>query len=153
AIATWYKDSTGKQNITGITTDKNALGATCMLFGLGCLWRLLAAYRDRDGTHRTRHFIVHGTLLVMVMWLFSKANSMTSLLCFVLASGLIVATSIPALARRRAVVNLLVATLLAVAALPLFLDIGTGLLTTVGRDATLTGRSDIWKEVLARVTN
>ena len=149
AIGVHYSPAEGKQIITGLTNDKNALGAICLLFGLGFLWRFLAAYRDREGTHRTRHLIVHGTLLAMVMWLFSKANSMTSLLCFVLASTLIVATSVPALARKRAVVNLLVAAALAVAALPLFLDIGTGLLKTVGRDATFTGRTEIWKEVLA----
>jgi len=89
----------------------------------------------------------------MVMWLFSKANSMTSLLCFALASGLIVATSVPVLARKRAVVNILVATVLAVPALPLFLDTGTGLLGTVGRDATLTGRTEIWKQALAKDTS
>ena len=139
----------GRQALTGITNDKNALGTACLLFGLGCLWRFLAAYRDRKGTSRTRHLVVHGTLLVMVMWLFSKANSMTSLLCFLLAGCLIVATSVPALVRKRAVVNILVATVLVVPAFPLFLDAGTGLLKTVGRDATLTGRTEIWKEVLA----
>jgi O-antigen ligase len=143
----------GRQALTGITNDKNALGTTCLLFGLGCVWRLLAAYRDREGKDRTRHLIVHATFLVMVLWLFSKANSMTSLLCFVLASCLIVATSVPALARKRAVVHILVATVLIVPAFPLFLDTGTGLLKTVGRDATLTGRTEIWKEVLAIDTN
>jgi exopolysaccharide production protein ExoQ len=148
-----FDPSTGKQNFIGVTSDKNALGATCLLFGLGCLWRFLAAYRDREGTQRTRHLIVHGTLLAMMMWLFSKANSMTSLLCFVLTSGLIVATSVPALARKRAVVNSLVVTVLAVPALLLFLDTGTGLLGTVGRDASLTGRTEIWKEALAKDTS
>jgi exopolysaccharide production protein ExoQ len=143
----------GRQALTGITNDKNALGTTCLLFGLGYLWCFLAAYRDREGKHRTRHLIVHGSLLVMVLWLFSKANSMTSLLCFVLASCLIMATSVPALARRRSVVNVLVATVLVVPAFPLFLDTGTGLLKTVGRDATITGRTEIWKEVLAIDTN
>jgi len=87
------------------------------------------------------------------MWLFSKANSMTSLLCFVLASCLLLATSVPALARKRAFVNILAAIVLIIPAFPLFLDTGTGLLTTVGRDATLTGRTEIWKEVLAADTS
>ena len=149
AIGVHYELAEGKRVINGLANDKNALGASCLLFGLGFLWRFLAAYRDREGTHRTRHLIVHGTLLAMVMWLFSKANSMTSLLCFMLASGLIVAISVPALARKRAVVNLLVVTVLAIVPLTLFLDTGTDLLQTVGRDATLTGRTEIWKDALA----
>jgi exopolysaccharide production protein ExoQ len=152
-IGVGYRLAEGRRVITGLTLDKNALGAICMLFGLGFLWRFLSAYRDREDTHRTRHLIVHGTLLAMAMWIFSKANSMTALLCFVLGSGVIVATSIPGLARKRVVVNLLVVTVLASAALPLFLSVGTGVLTTFGRDATLTGRTDIWTEALAAVGN
>jgi O-antigen ligase len=148
-IGVAYKLAEGKRVVTGLTSDKNALGAICMLFGLGFIWRFLAAYRVGRGTHRTRRLIVHGTLLAMVIWLFSKANSMTSLLCFALASGLVVAAGVPALARRRAVTNLLAATVQACVAVPLFLDTGTGLLKTVGRDATLTGRTEIWKQVLA----
>src|SRR5262249_30529614 len=144
-----YDVAQGRQFITGITTDKNALGATCLCFGLGSLWRLLAAYRDRDDRHRTRLLIVHGTLLAMVVWLFLKANSMTSLVCFVLGSGLIVATSVSVLARKRVLVNLLVMTVVAVVAVSLFVDIGTGVFQTIGRDATLTGRTEIWKQALA----
>ena len=84
----------------------------------------------------------------MVIWILSKANSMTSLVCFVLVSGVLAATSVPALARRRVVVNLLVATVLLAAALPLFLNV-TGLLEILGRDASLTGRTEIWQEALA----
>jgi exopolysaccharide production protein ExoQ len=148
-LAVRYSPEDGKQVITGITLDKNALGGICLILGLGCLWRFLVAYQDREGTHRARHLIVHGTLLVMVMWLFSKANSKTSLLCFVLVSGLLVATAVPPLARKRAVLNLLAVTALVAVVLPLFLGTGTGLLQTVGRDATLTGRTDIWEQALA----
>jgi exopolysaccharide production protein ExoQ len=144
-----YNVQEGRRIINGLTTDKNALGATCLLFGLGCLWRFLSACRNRQDTHRARHLIVHGTLLVMIMWLFSKANSMTSLLLFALVSGLILANSVVAPARRRLVVNLLVLTSLAAVALPLFLQTGTGLFAMVGRDATLTGRTEIWRDAIA----
>jgi exopolysaccharide production protein ExoQ len=141
-----YKSQDGRQVFVGVTNDKNMLGVICLLFGLGAVWRVLHALRESPRNYRL--VIAHGAILAMVMWLFRRANSMTSFACFAMATGLIVATSFPALARKRAVVHLLVATVLAVAFLALFLDVGAGLVETLGRDATLTGRTELWQEIV-----
>jgi len=148
-----YRFQDGRQVFVGVTNDKNMLGVICLLFGLGAAWRVLHALREPQHSRSKRPLIAHGVILAMVFWLFWKANSMTSLACFVLASGLIVATSLPALARKRAVVHLLVATMLTVASLALFLDVGTGLVETLGRDPTLTGRTELWKEIVGMTGN
>lgn len=133
----------------GVTTNKNILGVICLVFGLGCEWRFLSAYRDRESTHRTRLLGVHGTLLAMVLWLFWMANSMTSLACFLLAGGLMAVASLFSLARRPLVMHFLVAAVVAVSFCSLFLGTGGGALETMGRDATLTGRTAIWDLVLS----
>jgi hypothetical protein len=148
-----YSFQDGRQIFVGVTNDKNMLGVICLLFGLGAAWRVLNPLRERQHSRSKRPLIAHGVILAMVFWLFWKADSMTSLACFVLASGLIVATSFPALARKRAVVHLLVATMLAVASLALFLDAGAGLVVTMGRDPTLTGRTELWKEIAGMTDN
>lgn len=142
---------TGVAEFVGVTNDKNVLGVICLLFGLGAVWRLVHALRERR--RRRGLMIAYGSILVMVLWLFSKANSMTSLACFVLASGLIVAISFQKWARKRAVVNLLVVIVIVGATFPLFIDTGSGLLKTVGRDPSLTGRTEIWHELLEMHTN
>jgi exopolysaccharide production protein ExoQ len=152
-IAMRYNPEKGSQVIIGVTYDKNFLGSSCLLFGVMFLWRFLAARQDRESPHRARHLIAHGTMLVMVLWLFSKANSMTSLLCFVMAAGLLTATFLSTYVRRPSMVSLLVALAMATAMAPVFFGLGTGLLTTVGRDATLTGRTDIWRDALAVSNN
>lgn len=149
SLAVWYSEAEGKQVISGVAADKNALGTICMLCGLAFHWRALAAWRDRGSSDRVRHLLVQGTLLAMVIWLLSKANSMTSLVCFVLAAGLMMATSFPAVVRKRAALSFLVAAILTVATLPMFLTGATGLLDTIGRDATFTGRAQIWRDALA----
>jgi len=135
--------------LTGVTTNKNFLGVICLIFGLGCEWRFLAAYQARKGKARTRQLIAHGALLVMVFWLLLSANSMTSLACFLLAGGLLAATRFRAVVRRPSAVHLLVAVVVLVSFSTLFLGVGGGALETMGRDASLTGRTAIWKLVLS----
>src|SRR5882672_2513728 len=133
----------------GVTTNKNLLGIVCLIFGLGSLWRFLAAYRDRGGTHGTRRLVVHGVLLAMVLWLFLMAKSLTSLSCFLLAGGLMVATSFGTRARKPWVVHFLVAAVVLVSFSTLFFDAGWFVLETMGKDPSLTGRTKIWDLVLS----
>src|SRR5258707_2543399 len=90
---------------TGVATAKNSLGYVCLGFWLASLWIFLRLFRDAEGTRRVGPLIVHGTLLVMVLWLFWKADSMTSLSCFLMAGGMIVVTSPDVLARKPAVLD------------------------------------------------
>ena len=137
----------------GVTTTKNILGVICLLFGLASLWCLIAAYRDRAAKHRSRHLIVHSTVLAMVFWLFSMAHSMTGLACFVLAGGLMIAVSVRAVAQRPILVHLLVAAVVAISFAALFLGVGAGSLQAMGKDVTLTGRTEIWRLVLGMTGN
>lgn len=136
----------------GVTTTKNELGMICLVFGLVSLWCFLEAF-DKKGSERTRRLIAHGTILGMVGWLFWMANSVTSQSCFILAGGLIVATKLFRLARKPAVVHFLVAMSVALALFALFFDSGGGLVESLGRDSSLTGRTDIWHAVLSVVQN
>jgi O-antigen ligase len=133
----------------GVTTNKNLLGGICLIFGLASLWRFLAAFRDRESTHRTRCLIVHGVLLAMVLWLFSEASSMTSISCFLLGSFLIAATSFRAVVRRPWVVHSLVTAVVCVSFSVLFLDVSKTAFEAMGKDPTLTGRTAIWHLVLS----
>jgi O-antigen ligase len=135
--------------LVGVTTHKNFLGVICLIFGLGCEWRFLAAYQARKGKQRTRQLIAHGALLVMVLWLLLSANSMTSLACFLLAGGLLAATRLRVVARRPSAVHLLVAAVVLVSFSTLFLGVGGSALETMGRDASLTGRTGIWNLTLS----
>ena len=76
---------------------------------------------------------------------------MTSLSCFLVAGSLIVATSLRRLARSRAMVHVLVVGALSLAVLAIF--VAPNVLAAVGRDPTLTGRTDIWRLVLDMTGN
>jgi exopolysaccharide production protein ExoQ len=138
---------------TGVTTNKNELGRLCLVLGLGIVWRLLAALRADKPAVRNKQLLIFVLPLVMVIWLFMMAGSMTSLSCFVMASGLMVASGFRFATRSRWVVHLMVFAILAASFAALFLDMGGSVLQTMGRDPTLTGRTDIWKLVLGMAGN
>ncbi|HYM74938.1 MAG TPA: O-antigen ligase family protein [Candidatus Dormibacteraeota bacterium] len=141
-----------KTYFTGVTTNKNALGVICLLYGLASAWRFLAAFHSRT-KDRIGHMVAHGVILAMVIWLFWIANSMTSLACFLLASTLLLATHIRIVARRPSAVHFLVAAAVGGCVSVLFLGIGNGVLETMGRNSTLTDRTGIWELVIAMTKN
>src|SRR5215471_5177908 len=62
---------------TGVTTQKNELGLDCMMYGVFFLWRMLSVYRGRQD--RSRRLLAHGMIVIMVIWLLSQCQSMTSI--------------------------------------------------------------------------
>lgn len=138
---------------TGVAVGKNELGATCLVCGVASVWRCFRALHEEEGRRRTRTLMAHGIILIMVLWLLWVANSMTSLSCFVLASGLIAATRTRLVARKKWVLHLLVAGIITFVVCVLFLNIGPGLVEDIGRNSTLTGRTDVWDLVLGMTGN
>ncbi len=137
----------------GVTTFKNLLGVTSMVFGLGALWSFLGAWLNRARANRVRLLAAHGTVVAMAVWLIVKADSMTSLSCFGLAGAVMILAMTPWVARRPRMVFLLVASAVGVALFALFMDSAGTMLHSIGRNSTLTGRTMIWAAVLAQPIN
>ncbi len=143
----------GEALYTGVTTSKNELGGICLLFGLGAVWRLCRYFRGEANREGTGSLIANCVLLLMVLWIFAKAQTMTALACFLMAGTILAVTCFPRLYRKRLLVHGLVAAMLLVSLSALFLGVGSGLLTTMGKDATLTGRTAVWDLVLSLTAN
>jgi O-antigen ligase len=138
---------------TGVAAGKNSLGMISLIFGLSAVWCFLGAYRSRENRFRTRHLVAHGTVVVIALWLLWVANSKTSLVCFVLACSLMIVTTFSTFARKPAVLFSMVITLVSIAFAVLFLGVGGGALEAMGRNSSLTGRTDIWKVVIKFADN
>ncbi|MCC6365719.1 MAG: O-antigen ligase family protein [Bryobacterales bacterium] len=138
---------------TGVATGKNSLGMLCLIFGIAAVWRLcLNSEVTSKAVRRRRHF-ADATLLIMSLWLLWIADSKTSLCSFFLIGALLVGVHRYMFMRRPAIVRLCILTLIAASFSVLFLGIGGAALTTIGRDPTLTGRTDMWHLVLQFVVN
>ena len=152
-LARYYDAWDWSTHYSGVTTNKNALGAICLLFGLASAWQFLAALNDRDRTGQGRRLIAHGVMLAMVIWLFRFTNSMTALSCFLLGLAVLLGLQFRSIVQKPFMVHALVGSLIAVPGAVLFMGLGPGLLKMMGRDPTLTDRTQIWDLLLALTTN
>jgi len=136
---------------TGVTTQKNELGLACMLFGVLFLWMFVSVYRERQDPSRRRRLLAFGTIIAMIIWLLSQCNSTTSITGLVCSAGIMWVAGRPM--RKPAVVHWLVLTTLGLAVIALFFDSSGGMIKSLGKDPTLTGRTDIWAYALSLHTN
>jgi O-antigen ligase len=138
---------------TGVATFKNLLGVLCMACGLGALWSFIGAWQDRAMTNRARHMIAQGIAVVLALGLVIRADSMTSLSSFMLAGTVMVVSSLVWVRRRPPALVGVFLSAIAAAGFALFLSSGASILQELGRNPTLTGRTLIWKAVLAQPIN
>lgn len=144
---------TGTPEYQGVTTNKNMLGAVCMVLGLGMQWIMVSVWKEEKGTTRIRQLIGYAVILGMAIFLFGKMNSMTSLSCFVMASILLYLASLPVAKRKPAIVHIVLVSMVVVSVGILFLGMSPGALKAIGRNPTLTDRTSIWSETLDLVRN
>jgi O-antigen ligase len=97
--------------------------------------------------------IAQGAMIIMTLYLLYEAHSATAMACFFLAGIPMVLTYSFWWARQRGVVQLLVFSMVAVSFSALFLDIGSGMVEELGRDSTLTGRTNVWRSAFGLVRN
>lgn len=138
---------------TGVTDNKNTLGALCLILGLGFFWSILEHYRAKGDPLRCRRLVADGTLLTIVIWLLWMAQSVTSRSCFAMAATLIAVTQLYVTRRKLTLVRLLVVAMVGVSLFALFGDTGGELVESLGRNPTLTGRTAIWQQVVGMAGN
>jgi exopolysaccharide production protein ExoQ len=149
-----YDPWEGQQFVQGVALTKNSLGSTVAVCTLFLVWELLERHNKGPGARTKIERINSFLLLAMAMWLLVKANSATAFSCTMLGSAGLFATSLPAV-RKRLDRFAAYVTLGACAALFFYavFDLQGGALQMLGKDATLTGRTEIWQMVLDEKTN
>ena len=136
---------------TGVTLNKNSLGAVALVLGLGAVWELIELFQNKNVLNRGRRTLVYGTVLGMALWIFRTANSITSLSCFLFGAAVLTIVSIGPRFRRPVLVHTLTFAVLCCSAFAIF--IAPNVVSMLGRDPTLTGRTQIWTTVLQMPVN
>lgn len=143
-----YHPWTGEAIYQGVAIGgKNGLGVVCLILGLASLWRLIGLLSSGERPRRAGPLIAHGALLAMTLWLFWMANSVTSFVCFLIGAGLMLFVTLSKTARKPATVHVVVAGIISLALFAVFLDSDRSLIEALGRDATLTGRTELWADI------
>jgi exopolysaccharide production protein ExoQ len=141
-----YSDWTGQAYYTGVTTNKNMLGYLLLVFGLLFLCTTLTrGMKERRAEQRTE-LAISVLMLGMILWLVRMADSKTALVALCVSAGTIFALGSSLV--RRYFGRVAIAALVVVLTLQWAFNIWGLVLEAAGRDATLTGRTEIWAEVL-----
>jgi exopolysaccharide production protein ExoQ len=133
----------------GVTTQKNSLGVLALVASLFLLWDLGQASGFPRGVAAKTLWAGRASVLLMSWYLLIIADSATSLVCAILGSLLLLA-----LARRSArqgpwrVEAFGLGAFLALWIFDSFLGIKEAFIRSLGRDMSLTTRTDIWPILL-----
>jgi O-antigen ligase len=136
----------------GISGDKNALGRVCLILGLFLFWHLLRTLKREKTLARRNELALTGVLLWMVWYNLIEAASSTALMGLVIGMLTVIALGRPWV-NRRFVGAYVVAAVVAFVAIDAAFGAFEALLAVLGEDPTLTGRTDLWKDLLGMGTN
>jgi O-antigen ligase len=147
-----YDFWTGLPQYVGAATSKNMLGATCMLSGTFFFWDIVARWPERRETQTKRIILLNIVFFLLSYYVLRLADSATSLACLILGCGVILAYHLwrqhPAFIKTVIPVFLCSYVILAYG-----FGLNSFVARSLGRDPSLTGRTEIWKSLLTIDTN
>ncbi len=144
----------GDASFGGLTVGKNSLGLTVLVFGLILVLDLILLYREHHKSEHKTDKRINVAMLLCGLWLLQTCDSKTSLVCLVIGSPLLLLSSWYARLRRpRLTLAAMAGVVCCCIALDGTLDISGQILTMLGRNKTLTGRTEIWRLVKAQHTD
>lgn len=150
----YYSRWTGAVGYSGITTEKNALGQIAFICGMFIIWDLIEILTKKDGVKDKFDLFTRYILFAMVLWLLYKASSSTATFCMIMGTIMLFVmqmsffkNQIKNLGIWAIVLFLLV---IIIYSLPGLFE---SFVKFLGRDATLTGRTDLWMELLTQSFN
>lgn len=144
----------GTQMLSGVTDHKNALGQMTMVLSLVLIWDLMET-RNHETSSRTKP--EHWARLVSLaigIYLLIISSSATALASFVF--GVVMLFAGKRLARAESAKRLIIAGVLSIVcalALNNIFGIKDRILYALGRDPSLTGRTEIWQEIMEKNTS
>jgi O-antigen ligase len=148
-----YNRHSGLGEIHGICAQKNSLGEAVMVFGLVLLWQLLDYGKTKPRDYLKSPVLQWGITLAMGLWLLRQCDSKTSTVGLIVGAALFLTTKVRILDKRRAIVWV------CLIAVPVFIlldrtfHVSQPILNVLGRDATLTNRTEIWAAVKTQPVN
>jgi exopolysaccharide production protein ExoQ len=143
---------TGMATYTGITTNKNMLGADCMILGFFFFWHLLQTWQAERNTWRRNELRLIAGFLIGVWWLLAHAHSATSLISLLIGALTVVFIGLRFI-NKNSIGRYMLTALALLAAAELVFGISAGLSEALGRGSELSGRTELWTRLLALHTN
>jgi O-antigen ligase len=136
----------------GIAAGKNQLGQDCLILGFFFFWHLLQIWQtERSAQRRNELRLIIGSL-IGIWWLLSHAHSATSSICLFIAVLMVLFVGMRSINKNFIGTYMLAALVLLVAA-ELAFGISGLLSEALGRGSDLSGRRELWAQILSFHSN
>jgi O-antigen ligase len=143
-----FDNWTGTAFNNGIGLSKNDLGYVCMAMGIFFVWNLLTAARGADGKWRPWEIGLSIGFIWMDLWLLTMSDSATSLMTMGLGVLVMLLLGLRIVSKRY-IGTLVVTVALLAWWLESTFDVYAQVVEMLGRDPSLTDRTEVWADVLA----
>ena len=144
----------GMPSYTGVASQKNGLGQICLIVGIYYLWEIFLKNKDRGIPRKRRDPIIYLTILVMLVWLLNKSDSATSIICMVVTLCLLLLSRLPGMAQQPNKLLIIGASVaFVIVLLEITLNLSGVIITSIGRDPSLTTRVPMWNRLLQMQKN
>ncbi len=137
----------GGASSNGIAGTKNMLGADCLILGFFFFWHLLQTWQTERNTWRRSELRLIAGFLIGIWWLLSQAHSATSFIALFIGALTVVFVGIRSI-NKNFIGTYMLAALVLLAAAELAFGISGGLSEALGRQSTLSGRTELWTRLL-----
>ncbi len=146
-----YHVWSGDMMFTGVATHKNSLGALVLVCGLFLIWDFF----DQPKKRKARNdLILRGSRMILLLlagWLLLKARSATAMACMIIGVSVIFGMQLPMIRSRfhNLGTYLILGSLLLVLFNAMFNLVELVVVHTLGRDMTLTTRTEVWPMLIS----
>ncbi len=149
-----YSQGGGPPQFIGVATHKNSLGALCLVCGLVLFWDFYQRWKARHSLAGSKNFLIDIVMLLLTAFLLYSSHSATAQLGMLIGMVIIVALNSRHLRDNPRMIVVYIVGLI-VLAIAVEMTVGIVSLTSsgMGRDRTLTGRTDFWMELIQMGTN
>jgi len=160
-VAAKYYPDTGRlltrsweNMITGLTEHKNTLGQVVMVFGFMVVWDFIETRKRESGSALMRLNLNHIGTLLPGLWLFVKCNSQTTVVCVILGAVILWGGGrLQEMASPKRALAYCLDALGCLGGLEVAFGISDQIVQALGRDVSLTGRTEIWATVREQHVN
>jgi exopolysaccharide production protein ExoQ len=149
-----YPHHSGNMQIIGVADQKNSLGEMILALCLVIIWDLLEYKRPAETKRDRINLLLEIGMVIMGLYLLHLCDSKTAFVSLMLGGSILATNRIPVLGKTVRRFGLWILGLILLFNLTdAFLEIKEALVEDLGRDMTLTTRTDIWHAIMQMHTD
>jgi O-antigen ligase len=140
-----YDYYSGAPYTVGVTTNKNMLGVLCLVSALFFSWDILRRFAERKDKIVRKLLVIDGGMLLLTLSVLKRADSSTSLLSYVVALMIMFAARLRWIKESPSRLAIMIpVAAVSIAVIDFLFGIRSLVTSSVGRDTTFTGRTNLW---------